>query len=73
MHWLFIAGLTGILAFIIIDLLGLDTTSPYEEIGSFGLGLSFGMIIVGVILTSRYSAGIRAFKLRLSDKIKKES
>ena len=73
MHWLFIAGLAGILAFIIIDLLGLDTTSPYKEIGSFGLGLSFGMIIMGVILTSRYSAGIRAFKLRLSDKIKKES
>lgn len=65
MHWLFIAGLIGFLVFLLIKLLGLDTTSPYEGIGSFGLGIAFGMIVLGVIFTSRYVARIRAFKLRL--------
>ena len=70
MHWLFIAGLIGFAAFLVITLLGLDTTAPYEGIGSFGLGIAFGMIILGVIFTSRYEARIREFKLRLLGKVK---
>lgn len=68
MHWLFIAGLIGFAAFLVIRLLHLDTTAPYEAIGSFGLGIAFGMIILGVIFTSRYEARIRQFKLRLLGK-----
>ncbi len=68
MHWLFIAGLIGFVTFLVITLLGLDTTSPYEGIGSFGLGIAFGMVILGVIFTSRYTAKIRKFKLRLLGK-----
>ena len=65
MHGLFIAGLIGFAAFLVITLLGLNETAPYEAIGSFGLGIAFGIIIIGVIFTSRYAAKIREFKRRL--------
>ena len=68
MHWLFIAGLIGFATFLVITFLGLDTTSPYEGIGSFGLGIAFGMVILGVVFTSKYAAKIRRFKLRLLGK-----
>ncbi|MGN0267456.1 MAG: helix-turn-helix domain-containing protein [Lachnospiraceae bacterium] len=73
MHWLFIAGLTGFTAFLMISFLGLDHTAPYEAIGSFGLGLAFGMVILGVIFTSKYAVRIRQFKMRLSGKMKEET
>ena len=59
MHWLFIAGLIGFVTYLVIEVLGLGETAPYEAIVSFGLGLAFGMIIIGVIFTSRYEARIR--------------
>lgn len=68
MHWLFIAGLIGFAAFLAITLLGLETTAPYEAIGSFGLGIAFAMMILGVIFTGRSAARIREFKLRLLGK-----
>ena len=68
MHWLFIAGLVGFVAFAIISILGLDETAPYEAIGSCGLGFAFGCILVGIIFTSRYASRIREFKLRLLGK-----
>jgi hypothetical protein len=71
MHWLFIAGLIGFTAFLVTVLLELDTTAPYEFIGSCGLGMAYGMIIVGVIFTSRYAAKIRETKLRILRGLKK--
>jgi len=68
MHWLFIAGLIGFAAFLAITLLGLDSTPPYEGIASFGLGIAFGMIILGVIFTGRHGARIREIKQRLLGK-----
>ena len=65
MHWLFIAGLVGFVVFLVITAAGLSDVSPYEGIGSFGLGIAFGMVILGVIFTSRYEAKIREFKRRL--------
>ena len=65
---MFVAGLIGFATFLVITLLGLDTTSPYEGIGSFGLGIAFGMVILGVVFTSKYAAKIRRFKLRLLGK-----
>ncbi len=73
MHWLFIAGLIGFVIFLLIALLGLDSTSPYEGIGSFGLGIAFGMLILGVIFTSRYALKIREFKLKLLGKMKEDN
>ena len=72
MHWLFMAGLLGFVVFLAITLLGLDKTAPYEAVGSFGLGIAFGMIVLGVIFTSRYAARIRQFKRRMLGK-KEES
>ena len=72
MHWLFIAGLIGFAAFLVITLLGLETTAPYEAIGSFGLGIAFAMMILGVIFTGRSAARIRAFKLRLLGKTEED-
>jgi transcriptional regulator with XRE-family HTH domain len=68
MHLLFIAGLIGFAAFLVITFLGLEATAPYEAIGSFGLGIAFGMMILGVIFTGRSAARIREFKLRLLGK-----
>lgn len=68
MHGLFIAGLIGFVVFLVIQLLDLDSTAPYEAISSFGLGIAFGMIILGVIFTSRHALKIRQFKMRLLGK-----
>ncbi len=73
MHWLFIAGIAGFAVFLVIALLGLDTTSPYEGIGNFGLGIAFGMIVLGVIFTGRSAVKIREIKLRLLAKVKGEN
>ena len=70
MHWLFIAGLIGFVMFLLITLMGVDKTPPYEAIGSFGLGIAFGMIILGVIFTSRYAIRIREFKQRFLNRAK---
>ena len=70
MHYLFIAGLVGFIVFIVITAAGLDQKAPYEAIGSFGLGIAFGMIILGVIFTGRHAARIRDFKLRLLKRAK---
>ena len=69
MHWLFIAGLIGFASFLVITLLGLEATAPYEAIGSFGLGIAFGMMMLGVIFTGRSAARIRELKKRLLEKM----
>lgn len=37
-------------------------------VGGLCLGISFGMLIVGTIMTSRYASQIRAFKMRILNK-----
>ena len=71
MHYLFILGMIGFAVSIIIGALELENISPYEEIASFGLGFSFGVVILGVIFTSRYAVKIAKLKLRLLEKMKK--
>lgn len=65
MYWLSIAGLIGFGMVLVTTLLDLSEVSPYEEIGSFGLGLAFGMMVLWVIYTSRYMAKIKQFKKKL--------
>ena len=72
MHWLFIAGLTGFVVYLVIVLMGLDSVAPYEGIGSFGLGIAFGMVVLGVVFTSRNAVKIRETKMRLLGKLKEE-
>lgn len=68
MHRLFLAGLAGFGAALVIGALGLERTAPYGQIADFGMGLAFGMLMVGVLLTSRRAAAIRAAKIRLLQK-----
>ena len=72
LHGLFIAGLIGIAVFLVITLAGWDKTAPFEAIGSVGLGLAFGMIVVGVIFTGRNAMKIREFKQRLLQNDRKD-
>lgn len=65
MHVMFIAGLVGLAVYLVTIVLGLDETDPYEFIGSCGLGIATGMIVIGVIFTSGYAGKIREFKQRL--------
>ena len=68
MQILFVVGLIGFITFLAITLMGLETTAPYEAIGSFGLGIAFAMMLLGVIFTGRSAARIRELKLRLLGK-----
>ncbi|XCP83667.1 helix-turn-helix domain-containing protein [Roseburia hominis] len=65
LHYLFIVGVAGIILFLVLDEVGLANTAPYEMIASFGLGIALGMLLCGVIFTSRYGARIREAKMRL--------
>ncbi|MGN8958323.1 hypothetical protein ACTNAL_15045 [Bariatricus sp. HCP28S3_B10] len=62
MHWLFIGGF--IAAVIYMILVFSDRADNF--LGGLCLGITFGMMIVGAIMTSKYAAQIRAFKMRIS-------
>lgn len=61
MHFLFIAGLVAAIIYMIL----LFTDQADNYLGGLCLGITFGMMIVGVIMTSKYVAKIREYKLRL--------
>ena len=65
MHIFFIAGLAGMAVFLAIHLFGAGDTSPGDCIAAFGLGIASGMLLLGVIFTSRYAVKIRNLKMRL--------
>lgn len=61
MHWLFIGGFIAAVIYMIL----LFTDHSDNFFGGLCLGVTFGMMIVGVIMTSKYAARIRAFKMRI--------
>ena len=61
MHVLFIGGLLA--SIIYLTLLFTDKADNF--IGGMCLGITFGMMIVGVIMTSKYASKISAYKMRL--------
>lgn len=65
MHFLFLAGVVSFIIYAILDLMGLADSGYTKAIASFALGVSFGILVVGVIYTSTYISRIRAFKMRL--------
>lgn len=67
MHWLFIAGFVAAVIYMVL----LFTDNADNFVGGLCQGITFGMMIVGVIMTSSYAAKIRAFKLRFLHKTKK--
>lgn len=59
----------GVISFIIFALLSITKLSEiplYDNIASFCLGLSFAVLIVGVMYTSRHIGKFIAFKKRLT-------
>jgi Predicted transcriptional regulators len=66
MHILFVVGLAAFIAYLVMSALGIaDKTPVYAGVSSFALGLSFGMMIIGVIMTSRYSSQLQVFKMKI--------
>lgn len=63
--YIFIAGLFAMILYMILENQGLREIKIYDNIASFMLGFVFGVLIVGIIYTSRYMAKISAFKQRL--------
>lgn len=66
MHWLFIGGL--IAASVYMVLVFTDHTDNF--LGGCCLGITFGMMIVGVIITSKHAGKIRAYKMRILQRIR---
>ena len=64
LFWLTVATLIGMIAFVAIEAMGLDTpNSLYERIASVGLGLSFGMLIVLAMYLSGALGKIKARRM----------
>lgn len=61
MHVLFIGGLLAAVVYLVL----LFTDHADNFLGGFCQGVTLGMMIVGVIMTSKYAARIRAYKKRL--------
>ncbi len=68
LFWLTIAALLGMIAFLVIETLGLNTPdSLYEYIASAGLGLDFGMLIVIAMYLSGVLGKIKARRMKLKN------
>lgn len=61
----FVAGVIGMLIYMVIDMLGLSDVQPYEAIVDVVLGFDLGILLTGALYSSKYSSKIRAFKMRL--------
>ncbi len=67
MHFMFLVGLAA--AVVSMTLLFLDRTDNF--LGSFCQGVTFGMMIVGAVMTSRSADKLRAVKQRLLCRLRK--
>lgn len=65
---LFIFGVISYLIFTMLYLLELTNIEPYNHIASFFLGISFGILVIGVLFTSKYMNKIKTFKMKLLNK-----
>lgn len=61
MHLLFIGGFIAAVLYMIL----LFTDHADNFLGGMCLGITFGMMIVGVIMTSKYATKIRNYKMRI--------
>ncbi|MGN0288240.1 MAG: helix-turn-helix domain-containing protein [Lachnospiraceae bacterium] len=58
MHWLFIAGFVAGVIYMVL----LFTDNADSFVGGLCHGVTFGMMIIGVLMTSSYATKIQAFK-----------
>ena len=59
MHFLFIGGLAAAILYMVL----LSTGREDNFAGGLCLGITFGMMVVGVIMTSKYALQLRAYKM----------
>lgn len=64
MHLLFIGGAVAAILYLIL----VFTDHADNFLGGLCMGIQFGMMIVGVVMTSKYAAKIRACKMRILNK-----
>lgn len=57
--------------YVSMDMAELTKIHPYEGISYFALGLAAGMLLLGLLYSSRYMIKVRAAKMRLLSKIRK--
>lgn len=65
---LFLAALAAFCVYGYLDIQELTSVGMYENIANFLLGLVFGVLLLGVLFTSRYGAKVQAAKQRLLHK-----
>lgn len=65
LNYIFLMGLAAYIVYMLIDIQDLTVIPLYDNIASFALGLVLGVLLVGVLYTSRYISKIKAFKMRL--------
>ncbi|MDD3415698.1 MAG: helix-turn-helix domain-containing protein [Lachnospiraceae bacterium] len=74
MHILFIAGCVSFVIYLIILFTKGENVSPFVDfVSGVSLGISFGMMIMGVIFTSRYAYKIRTYKMKIIKRIFKKN
>lgn len=61
MHLLFFGGVIAAVLYLIL----VFTDHADNFLGGLCLGIQFGMMIVGAVMTSKYAAKIRAYKMRI--------
>lgn len=68
---MFAAAILGMVVFIVIDILGLERTQPYETIVSISGGFVLGTLLAGLLYTSRYMTKLKESKIRLKTSLRK--
>ena len=64
-HWLLLIGAIFLFVSSFINHTVLDSNAVFNAISNFAEGAAIGMIICGIVFTSRYGQRIKAFKQRL--------
>lgn len=67
MHFLFIGGFIAAVVYMIL----LFTGHEDNFLGGFCLGITLGMMVVGVIMTSKYAMKMRNLKMRIWKKFRR--
>lgn len=67
---MFLVAIIGMVAYMMIDILGLAEVQPYESIVNIALGFVLGTLLTGLLYSSRYIVKIRAAKIRLLKRIR---
>ena len=68
MNFFFILGVVSNLIYLILTMLNYTSIELYNHIAMFFLGISFGVLVVGVVYTSKYMNKIKEFKMKFLNK-----